>query len=95
MRRGLCWTVFLWQLRNSVDERKDSTEHCWKKQEILFDSGMGKALWGEALHTATYLLNRNPSVTVESTPAELWFGKKPDLSNLILFGALAYAKKLK
>ncbi|KAJ8887000.1 hypothetical protein PR048_013214 [Dryococelus australis] len=30
-----------------------------------------------------------------TTPAKLWYGKRPDLSNLKLFGSLAYAKKLK
>ncbi|KAJ8889397.1 hypothetical protein PR048_008896 [Dryococelus australis] len=42
-----------------------------------------------------YLLNRSPSASVDTTPAKLWYGKRPDLSNLKLFGSLAYAKKLK
>ncbi|KAJ8882499.1 hypothetical protein PR048_014310 [Dryococelus australis] len=61
-----------------------------KTRALLFDSGLGKELWGEALCTATYLLNRSPSATVDTTPAELWHGKKPDLSNLKLFGSLAH-----
>ncbi|KAJ8895630.1 hypothetical protein PR048_000966 [Dryococelus australis] len=32
-----------------------------KTRALLFESGMKKKLWGEALHTATYLLNRSPS----------------------------------
>ncbi|KAJ8872178.1 hypothetical protein PR048_025780 [Dryococelus australis] len=66
-----------------------------KTRALLFDSGLDKQMWGEALHTSTYLLNRSPSVTVDLTPAELWFGKKPDHSNLKLFGCVAYAKNLK
>ena len=35
--------------------------------------------WGYALETATFTLNRAPSKFVETTPYELWFGKKPKL----------------
>ncbi|KAJ8877799.1 hypothetical protein PR048_022256 [Dryococelus australis] len=66
-----------------------------KTRALLFDSGLEKKLWGEALCTATYLLNRSLSDTVDTTSAELLYGKRPDLSNLKLFGSLAYAKKLK
>ncbi|KAJ8896370.1 hypothetical protein PR048_001714 [Dryococelus australis] len=65
-----------------------------KTRALLFDSGLEKELWEEALHTATYLLNRSPSATVDTTPAELWYGKRQDLSNLKLFGSLAYGKKI-
>ena len=42
--------------------------------------------WGYALETATFMLNRAPSKSVETTPYELWFGKKPKLS-FLKFGA--------
>ena len=38
--------------------------------------------WGYALEIATFTLNRAPSKSVETTPYELWFGKKPKLSFL-------------
>ena len=38
--------------------------------------------WGYALETATFTLNRAPSKSVETTPYEIWFGKKPKLSFL-------------
>ncbi|KAJ8879390.1 hypothetical protein PR048_019998 [Dryococelus australis] len=66
-----------------------------KTRALLFDSVLEKELWGEALRTATYLLNRGLSAAVDTTPAELWYGKRQDLSNLKLFGSLAYARKLK
>ncbi|KAJ8879381.1 hypothetical protein PR048_019989, partial [Dryococelus australis] len=59
----------------------------------LFDSGLEKELWGEALRTAMYLLIRSPPATVDTIPAELWYGKIPDLQNLILSSSLSYAKK--
>ena len=38
--------------------------------------------WGYALETATFTLNRAPSKSVQMTPYELWFSKKPKLSFL-------------
>ena len=35
------------------------------------------SFWGYALETAAFTLNRAPSKSVEMTPYELWFGKKP------------------
>ncbi|KAK1607895.1 hypothetical protein QYE76_031568 [Lolium multiflorum] len=50
--------------------------------------------WGYALETAAITLNREPSKSVETTPYELWFGKKPKLSFLKVWGCEAYVKKL-
>ena len=52
------------------------------------------SFWGYALETATFTLNRAPSKFVEMTPYELWFGKKPKLSFLKVWGCDAYVKKL-
>ncbi|RCU28532.1 hypothetical protein DVA69_17500, partial [Acinetobacter baumannii] len=41
-----------------------------------------------------FTLNRTPSKSVETTPFELWFGKKPKLSYLKVWGCDAYVKKL-
>ena len=35
------------------------------------------SFWGYALEIAAFTLNRAPSKSVETTPYELWFGKKP------------------
>ena len=35
------------------------------------------SFWSYALETAAFTLNRAPSKSVETTPCELWFGKKP------------------
>ena len=43
------------------------------------------SFWGYALETAAFTLNRAPSKSVETTPYELWFGKKPKLS-IMKFG---------
>ena len=40
------------------------------------------------------MLNRAPSKSVETTPYKLWFGRKPKLSFLKVWGCDAYVKKL-
>src|SRR3954462_9502038 len=52
------------------------------------------SFWGYALETAAFTLNRAPSKSVEMTPYELWFGNKPKLSFLKVWGWEAYVKKL-
>jgi hypothetical protein len=52
------------------------------------------SFWGYALETAAFTLNRAPSKSVETTPYELWFGAKPKLSFLKVWGCKAYVKKL-
>ena len=44
------------------------------------------SFWGYALETATFTLNRAPSKSVDTTPYELWFGKKPKF-RFVKFGA--------
>ena len=51
--------------------------------------------WGYALETAAFTLNRAPSMSVETTPYELWFGKKPKLLFLKVWGYNAYLDRLR
>ena len=50
--------------------------------------------WGYALETTAFTLNRAPSKSVEMTPYELWFSKKPKLSFLKIWGYDTYVKRL-
>ena len=51
-----------------------------------------KFLWGEAVSTAMYTLNRCPTKVVEGkTPYEVWTGKKPDISHLRVFGCEVFS----
>jgi transposase InsO family protein len=36
-----------------------------KARALHFDSGLGKRMWGEAVLTSAYLLNRSPTETVK------------------------------
>uniref|UniRef100_A0A1B6C2D3 Integrase catalytic domain-containing protein n=2 Tax=Clastoptera arizonana TaxID=38151 RepID=A0A1B6C2D3_9HEMI len=65
-----------------------------KARAMIFDSNLTKEIWGEAVLTAAYLLNRSPFATVDKTPAEKWYGKMPDLSRLQVFGSVGYSKIL-
>ncbi|KAE8216286.1 hypothetical protein CF319_g8940, partial [Tilletia indica] len=48
--------------------------------------------WGEAATTAAYLRNRSPSTALGGkTPFELWTSSAPNLSDLRVFGCLAFA----
>lgn len=58
---------------------------------MLIDARLSNTYWGEAVMTATYLQNRLPTRTRTKTPYELWFNKRPDISNLKAFGCRAYA----
>ncbi|UYV79748.1 FHDC1 [Cordylochernes scorpioides] len=65
-----------------------------KTRALLLDSKFNKEMWGEATRVAAYLINRSPSNTVQTTPVQMWFGRKPNLSNVKLFGSEVYVKKL-
>ena len=51
-----------------------------------------KSLWGYALETAIYILNRVLSKSVEVTAYEIWTNKKPHLSHMKVWGCYAYVK---
>ena len=51
------------------------------------------SFWGYALETAIHILNRVPSKSVDTTPYEIWRGKKPSLKFVKIWGCPAYVKK--
>lgn len=58
---------------------------------MLSQAGLTKQFWGEAVHTACYLINRSPSAALEyKTPQEIWNGSPVDYSVLKIFGCPAY-----
>jgi transposase InsO family protein len=55
---------------------------------MLFDAQLSKKFWPEAVATAAYIVNRSPTKSVNGkTPIEMWTGKKPNLSNMKIFGS--------
>src|SRR3954464_9585461 len=60
---------------------------------MMFLTDLPLSFWGYALKTSAFTLKRAPSKSVETTQSELWFGKKPKLSFLKVWGCDAYVKK--
>ncbi|CAL9086513.1 unnamed protein product, partial [Musa textilis] len=58
-------------------------------RSMMSYSSVPDSMWGEALRTAMYILNRVPSKSVPSTPFELWTGRKPSLRHLHIWGCSA------
>ena len=52
------------------------------------------SFWGYAPETVAFTLNRAPSKSVEMIPYALWFGNKPKLSFLKVWGCDVYVKNL-
>ena len=79
--------------RNGVFEHRNRTL-LDMVQSMMSLTDLPLSFWGYALETAAFALNRAPLKSVETTPYELWFGKKPKLSFLKVWGCDAYVKKL-
>lgn len=53
-------------------------------------------LWGEAVNHAVYVQNRlSKKALKESTPYEMWIGRKPHAGQIRVFGCLAHMKIVK
>ena len=54
-----------------------------------------QSFWAEAFAAAAYLQNRSPKRCLNmKTPEEIWTGNKLDISNLRVFGCVAYSLAL-
>lgn len=57
---------------------------------MMLHADVDKRLWGDAMQTAAYVLNRTWRKGRSATPFELFTGERPDVSNLRTFGCKAY-----
>jgi hypothetical protein len=65
-------------------------------QSILCAQSMPGIFWGEAVHTAVYLLNWSPAAALDGlTPYQAWYGKKPPVHFLRVFGCVVYVNRLR
>ena len=76
---------------NGVAERRNKTLKDMVRS-MISHSNLPISLWGEALKTAAYILNKVPTKAIAKTPYELWTGKKPSLKHLHIWGCLAEAR---
>ena len=74
--------------QNGVAERRNSTLKDMMRS-MMSRSNLPEYLWGEAIKTANYILNRVPSKSVPKTPFELWTSRKPSLNHFQVWGCPA------
>uniref|UniRef100_A0A1Y1M571 Integrase catalytic domain-containing protein n=1 Tax=Photinus pyralis TaxID=7054 RepID=A0A1Y1M571_PHOPY len=78
--------------QNGLIERDNRTIQ-ESARTMLIASGLPKFLWPEAVRTATYLLNRTTnSNCIGTTPYEKWFGVKPYLGHVNIFGTECFVQ---
>ncbi|KAL0400903.1 UNVERIFIED_CONTAM: Retrovirus-related Pol polyprotein from transposon TNT 1-94 [Sesamum latifolium] len=59
---------------------------------LLIHASLPTTFWGDAILTATFLINRTPTQILNwSTPYERLYGHPPTYSHLRIFGSLCYA----
>jgi hypothetical protein len=78
--------------QNGVAERLNRTLVQMAKS-MLFESELPQRFWGFAIEAACYIRNRLPISPGQITPFEAFFGKRPNLKDLKVFGCLAYVLK--
>ncbi|KAJ4744919.1 Transposon Ty1-NL2 Gag-Pol polyprotein [Rhynchospora pubera] len=78
---------------NGVSERRNRTLLDMVRS-MMSQTNLPMSFWGYAIETAAFTLNRVPSKSVEKTPYELWFGSKPSMMFLKIWGCEAYVKRL-
>ena len=74
--------------QNGIAERKNRTLK-EMMNAMLISSGLGQDMWGDAILSANYLLNKIPFKKKDVTPYELWMGRKPSYKFLKVWGCLA------
>jgi hypothetical protein len=60
-----------------------------RARAMLIESGLPDEMWAEAVVTANYIKNCTPVSAHGKTPWEAFYGKKPDVSHMRVFGARA------
>ncbi|KAL0293568.1 UNVERIFIED_CONTAM: Copia protein [Sesamum angustifolium] len=70
--------------------QRGEIEHFWKWPDMIAQGNLPISFWGDAILTASYILNHVPSKSVPSTPYELWHGRKPNLEGLRPWGSAGF-----
>ena len=60
---------------------------------LLYEAQVSRKYWPEIVKAAAYLKNRTIANTIENkTPFEIFFGRKPNIKNLRLYGSKVFAR---
>ena len=73
---------------NGVTERKNRSLK-ETMNALLNSSRLPQNLWGEAVLTASFILNRVPHQKTQQDPYEKWKGRMPNMNYLKVWGCLA------
>lgn len=57
---------------------------------MICEANMPKEFWNEAVRVAAYILNRSPISERDKTASEIWHQKRPNVSNIKVFGCVAF-----
>ena len=78
--------------QNGVAERMNRTL-MESARSMMTHASLPDKYWAEAVEAATYIRNRTPTTAIKGnkSPLEVWSGRKTDVSNLRVFGCMAYA----
>ena len=58
---------------------------------LLFEKKLPKSFWAEAVYTSVYLLKRLPTKALKNkTHFKAWYGAKPIVEHLRVFGCICY-----
>lgn len=77
--------------QNGIAERLNKTL-LERVRCMLLSSGLSKMFWGDAVTTASLLINKCPPVPLKfKTPDHVWYGTPGNYTGLKVFGCLAYA----
>ncbi|KAK8995295.1 hypothetical protein V6N11_069734 [Hibiscus sabdariffa] len=76
---------------NGVSERRNRTLLDMVRS-MMSHTDLPTSIWGYALETTTFTLNRVPSKSVQKTPHEMWTGRRPNMSFMRVWGCQAYVK---
>ena len=80
--------------QNGVAERKNRYI-AEVARALMAEKNMPHHFWAEAVNTGVYIMNRTPTDVVHDVmPEEKFFGRKPDLTHLKVFGCISYVHVL-
>jgi hypothetical protein len=77
--------------QNGVSERGNRTLMDGARS-LLFASNLPSSLWAEAVAYIVFIRNRLLSSTNNVTPYEAWYGRKPNLADIRIFGSRAFVR---
>ena len=79
------------QEQNAIAERSIKT-YFEMVRCMLHAAGMDLRYWGEAFMYAVHIRNISPTSALDGkVPFHAWYGRKPNISHIRIFGSIAYA----